>query len=202
MFSKLVGLLVILALASAACANGGTVQVSLTRDDANHTFAVYATDSTGDNLGIEGIDLNLQGFITATLTAGDATHPAYGNDASLLAYRGFTSSGLSGSGPAYDYYCTQNIQLASTTFIYGIGQTSVSLPTLNPAVSWGVPALLFSGTFTAGQVPTIVGTPLVDTFNTDTSQNIVSRASVTIVPEPATLALLGASGLALLRRRR
>lgn len=120
----------------------GTAYLDLQIDQTDHTFAVYADASTGDNLGIAGFDITISNVTTANMDA------PYVYDPAVKTTRGFFLQQFSPqSGEAFGGQNVAN----SNSLIYGVGQTA---GTIN-GTSWDAHVLLVDGTYTGNNLPAI-----------------------------------------------
>ncbi len=183
-----------------------------------NAFAVYASDSLGDNFGLASFGVDLSG----TSTVSNQSPRQNYTDGESVITAGFTllrSSNTNNSDPAgsQDTITPQN-----AVIVYGFGQTSGNLSTLTPSgfsntapatrVSYtGAPLLLATGTYAdaslLGFTPSSV-TTFANVFNTSNGTTTVAASVATqvvtnvVVPEPTTLGLLAAGSVGLLARRR
>ena len=169
-------------------------------------FTVKATVS-GDNFGLASYKITMTGWdaLYQFSPKADITDGLFGTQAI-----GFeTLRSANGSTPMTGAQPTVLGDPALLT--YGIGQTATSLtvpsgwsitgtPTNNP---FQQPVLLLVGTYSGG-TPTVAQTGMggVTRITVFTSDDAVDVVEADLIPEPATLALLGLGGLLALRRRR
>ena len=178
------------------------VELSIVVDGAGN-FELFADCTGGDaNGGLAGYNLVLENYISATNTA-----PKY-----VLSVI-YTPGGFV-QGPLTDVYNSPDLifdgQTPSGFIIYNVGVTPLAPPTSPPlpyptlmtrGYPVGMPARLAVGTYDVGGP-----LPRVDLDSSTATcwfaEDDNDARWATLTPEPATLALLGLGGLAILRRRR
>lgn len=196
------------------------------------SYAIYASDSAGDNFGLASILVDISGETTVTNRLPSATYSDSNGDINggngIPSGFTFARSGISVTdfiGGGVDSSVTM------TYFVMGFGQTGGNLgvipPTLDtkssvqPAASFAgtsgvywAPLVVATGTFT--DAPVWGGGSTASIYTQDVSGIVTNGAGATpsqqdatvvvrtvdLVPEPASLGVLALGGLALLARRR
>jgi hypothetical protein len=195
---------------SALTANAATVDFEVVYDPGNSTFELFADASGGDHAGIAGYNVGLQNAVTF-----DHAVPR-GVDKNGFFSKGFTAgtNDSSMTGPLTGgnaIFSGQNTSSSNApdNLIYGIGQEAGTTSKENmlsgsEVVSqWEVPISIGTGTyesdlpsFSSASANVFTAVNDVNTTSADTT------TSVTAIPEPTSLALLGLGGLAMLTRRK
>ena len=203
-FTKLLATAVVAMGFVTAAAQAATVTFMLVPDDpAPGQFSLYADVSVGDNGGLAFFGVDLVGVDDASIQ-----NLAPMADVSLVDFKpkGFTvaRSGTAGNPPTNPVTGGQDV-LEPLAIIYGVGQAAGSIPgaPLGGTViqeNFGAPILLATGNITGqlGFGPNVAANVFIaDGVNQATEAAVLT----TIVPEPASFALLAIGTLLTLRRR-
>ena len=207
---KRVSLLLVLLMAVPALA-ATQVDIEIVLDGAGN-FELWADATAGDvNGGISGFNLVLDTYVTAQIVA-PVGMPGPGVAPPQVAYvtAGFTQTVraiLAYPAPLFEGMNTSN----PPSCLYDIGILPGTMPlVVGPpsfGVPWAAPVLLATGvgspTVEGCNALVAQGASVVNLFQESGNPNNPPAADVVnFTPEPATLALLGLGGLAILRRRR
>ena len=194
---KRVSLLAVVLLLATPALAVPIVEINVVLDGAGN-FALWADATKGDaNGGIAGFNLTLDSYVSANNQS-----PKY-LDGGVGAFVGFTQGANTFSGaaapPLNDIFDGQNTSNTATVlYDVGILPGGTGAEMFPRGTPWAAPVLLAEGVGTPDYTQCVGG---VNVF-TAVGANTVLAAQVNWVPEPATLALLGLGGLAILRRRR
>ena len=188
----------VLALA-AVTAHGADVEVEVVASGGN--FTLYVTDTVADtatNRGIQGVDYNLTGAVTAfTFDANIATVVV-----SPATVGGFVTATSATIGSFYNVVAAQTDFTNNPERLFvNVGQGAFSKVGVYTTVNIADPMVVGTGTYT-GAAPTISSASANVLSDNGTGGYSASTATVEIVPEPMTLTLLGIGALALIRRRK
>ena len=201
-------LLVLLCLlAFVATTNAATVSLYLTGPDAG-VYSVYAKVTTpGDNDGIATAEVEIA---DAVVSASSCKLPRVMGAAGFTLMRSAAGANpIAGAQDPIGGYGTDSAYL-----IFGLGKQTVDMADQVTGGGTYAPAQVIGSSMLVGTFSVSSGTPSIDlalsdvaVFNTGVDngpdgQGPVDTYKATLVPEPATMALLAFGGLALLRRRK
>lgn len=225
--NKSVVLVAALAVAmTGGVAVGSTIDLSLSVDAGAGTWDLFATIGTddGDTAGIAGMSVDVSGSNGLSVDSSSNELPKVTETADFSnfftkGFKLFTNDGAcaggscDGMGGAQDNVSNSDGGSGNDAIIRGIGLGEVTVTNgLLPDKVITNPVLVATGTFsglgdiTASGDPSSAlllpaNTPQGATFAT-LSPSAVNAASVNVIPEPATAALVALSGIALIIRRR
>ncbi len=204
----------------AAADSQPTATLTLVNNYVTDTWQLFADCSQGDNAGIAGYALDLGNVDLNSIVHHDPIGGEYltrtGGGTFYQQY-GFTVIGYDPNtqhGPNIGEIFAAQLSLDPASLIYGVGQQAGSLPSLDGPVNYDAHVFLANGSYAGGtpyffQNMQLQAYPQVNVWEQvgthDAAAAQVEAVVVTqmvLVPEPATMVLLAAGAMALLRRRR
>ncbi len=196
----LVGSVAALGVATSASAIP-TVEFILQPGSEPGSFELLADVSEGDNFGLAFFGVELTGIATNKVEAPEAL--------TSIGFAGF--AGDESVPDAAQIFSSQSLTNPAT-LVRGIGQAPGSIPDVQPFPGnrnpdFGAPVLLATGTL-SGDITEVEAVQIeANVFAEATGTSVLGsqegnvETSLTIIPEPATVGLMGLGALAVLRRR-